>query len=171
MDFLQKSKEQIWVVTSYDRTNGYYGSGGFPPPDTWVCSDVIARAYRDMGYDLQALLQTDMQKSQTDYKNPWDKNIAFRRVKNLYIYYSHTARSLTTEIIPGDAKNLAEWQPWDIVIFDELPSNHLWHIAIITDQRRSDGVPYIIDNHGYGTSITITPLDWPTRVTWHYRPF
>jgi uncharacterized protein len=44
--------------------------------------------------------------------------------------------------------NLSEWQPGDIVIFDELPSNHLWHIGIISDIRDKDGVPYMLDNHG-----------------------
>jgi hypothetical protein len=74
-------------------------------------------------------------------------------------------------MIPWDEQNLSEWQTGDIVIFKELPSNHLWHIGMISDERRTDGVPYMIDNHGSGTDITITPLDWPTKIIGHYRYF
>lgn len=171
LEFLAKAKNQIWVVKSYDRTNGYYGNGGFPPDDTWVCTDVIWRAYRDMGYDFKKLFTEDIQKSPELYLSQWDSNIAFRRVKNLYTYFSHTAKSLTTELIPNDTKNLTEWQPGDIVIFDELPSSHLWHIGVIADIRNNEWVPYIIDNHGEWVNISITPLDWPTRIIWHYRHF
>jgi uncharacterized protein YijF (DUF1287 family) len=87
------------------------------------------------------------------------------------VYFNHTAKVLTNTLTPWDIKNLEEWQPWDIVIFDELPSNHLWHVGIIADIRNNEGVPYMIDNHGLGVGITITPLDWPTRIIWHYRPF
>ncbi len=165
------AKKQIWVVNTYDHGNGYYGNGGYPPDDTWVCTDVIWRTYRDMWIDLKAKIDTDMRKNTTAYSSKFDSNINFRRVKNQKAYFSRTAKSLTTNMIPNDVKNLTLWQAWDIIIFDELPTSHLMRIGIITDIRRKDGVPYMIDNHGYGTNIKITPLDWPTKIVWHFQIF
>jgi uncharacterized protein YijF (DUF1287 family) len=72
---------------------------------------------------------------------------------------------------PWDKINLSDWQTWDIVVFDELSPKNLWHIWIISDKRSPDWVPYMIDNHWYWVSIRITPLDWPTKIIWHYRYF
>ncbi len=171
MLFLEKAKEQIWVVKTYDHGNGYYSNGGFPPSDTGVCSDVIWRAYRDMGIDFHATFQKDVERHPFLYEGDLDSNINYRRVKRLQVYFSRTAKILTNSIIPNDQNTLKEWQPGDIVIFDILPSNHLWHVGIIADSRRDDGVPYMLDNHGDGVGITITPLDWPTKVIGHFRPF
>ena len=158
-------------MKTYDQGNGYYSNGGFPPSDTGVCSDVIWRAYRDMGIDFHATFQKDVERHPFLYEGDLDSNINYRRVKRLQVYFSRTAKILTNSIIPNDQNTLKEWQPGDIVIFDILPSNHLWHVGIIADSRRDDGVPYMLDNHGDGVGITITPLDWPTKVIGHFRPF
>jgi len=60
---------------------------------------------------------------------------------------------------------------WDIVIFDIMPNKWLWHIWIISDIRRYDWVPYMLDNHWYWVSTRITPLEWPTKIIGHYRYF
>jgi uncharacterized protein YijF (DUF1287 family) len=65
-----------------------------------------------------------------------DKNIDFRRVRNLIIFFRRKAEALTLN--PNDIK---EWQPGDIVVFTE-------HIAVISDKRNSKGQPYIIHNAG-----------------------
>lgn len=57
------------------------------------------------------------------------------------------------------------------MVFDENPIRKLMHIGIISDVRQEDGVPYMIDNHGYGTNILMTPLEWPTKIVGHYRYF
>lgn len=158
-------------MKTYDHGNGYYSNGGFPPSDTGVCSDVIWRAYRDMGIDFHATFQKDVERHPLLYEGDLDSNINYRRVKRLQMYFSRTAKILTNSIIPNDLVNLKEWQPGDIVIFDVLPSNHLWHVGIIADSRRDDGIPYMLDNHGDGVGITITLLDWPTKVIGHFRPF
>lgn len=64
---MNSAKKQIGVVTSYDLTNGYYGNGGYPPRDTGVCSDVIWRAYQDVGKDFKKLLADDIRKSPDAY--------------------------------------------------------------------------------------------------------
>lgn len=87
-------------MTSYDFSNGYYGSGGFPPEDTGVCTDVIRRAYRDMGLDFKSSLIDHQQKHPELYDNFGDSNISFRRVKNINTYLTHVATILTNELMP-----------------------------------------------------------------------
>lgn len=101
-----------------------------------------------MGMDFKKLFNQDFIKFKKEYGKDLDSNIDFRRVKQLYIYFSHQGKILTNQLIPNDIANLSKWQPGDIVIFDALAPKQLWHIGIITDVRRTDGVPYMIDNHG-----------------------
>lgn len=64
--------------------------------------------------------------------------IDFRRVKNLRVYFLHTAFSLTTDV--GDVE---QWQGGDIIIFEK-------HIGIVSDRRNKRGVPYVIHHNGTG---------------------
>lgn len=61
-----------------------------------------------------------------------DKNIDFRRVKNLKVYFVNNAIKLTTDIY-----DIKEWQGGDIVIFDK-------HIGIVSDKRNKKGISFII---------------------------
>ena len=60
------------------------------------------------------------------------------RVKNLHIFFKEHAICLATDIT-----KLEEWQPGDIVIF-----NNDKHIGIISDKRNRYGLPYVIHNGG-----------------------
>lgn len=166
--FYESARKQIGVVTEYDHANGYY-AGGEPPPYTGVCTDVISRAFSGVSVDFRSLVHSDILKYPTLYPAAGDRNIDYRRVKNLKIFLDRKATVLPNELTPDNRTSYEQWQTGDIVIFDELPVSHLWHIGIVAHERRDDGIPYIIDNHGYGTSIVITPLDWPTQVIGHYR--
>lgn len=136
-----------------------YYAGGYPPDDEGVCTDVIWRALANAGYSLKDMVDQDIQSHTSDYPRVGgrpDPNIDFRRVPNLTVFFSKNAASLTTEVIPGDAENLREWQRGDIVVFDRpLP-----HIGIISDQRRPDGVPYLIHNAGPYTKEEDALLSW-----------
>lgn len=114
-------------------------------------------------------MHTDIVRNPLLYPNPGDRNIDYRRVKNLKVFLDRKAMVLSNNLIPDDRVNYSEWQTGDLVIFDELPTNHLWHIGIVARERRDDGVPFMIDNHGYGTSVLMTPLDWSTKIVGHYR--
>ncbi len=171
-DFFQKAKEQIGVVTKYDLSNGYYGNGGFPPEDTGVCSDVIWRALARQNIDIKSQLDVHMKQFPDLYATNFDSNINFRRVKNLHIFWKNTLKqNLTTKVITKNAENLKEWRTGDIVVFDAKPPQNLWHIGIVADKRDADGVPYMIDNHGYGTKIRMTIADWRSDIVGHYRLF
>ena len=73
----------------------------------------------------------------TDYKERYniksiDKNIDFRRVRNLNVYLKNNHISLTT-----DLSKIAEWQGGDIIVFKD-------HIGIISDKRNKKGIPFLI---------------------------
>ena len=102
------------------------------------------------------------------YPNAYDPNINFRRTQNIRTFLDRHATSLTTDVIPNDLDNLATWQGGDIVTFAQIPGR-LWHIAIVSDKRRPDGVPYLIHNHGQGTIEDNYLTDWPAEISGHFR--
>lgn len=141
-DILDWARKEVKNKTNYK--SAYY-SWGYPPENEWVCTDVVWRALQNAWIDLKTLVDKDIKKNISDYPriewNP-DPNIDFRRVPNLKSYLDKYAVSLTKEIIPWNIENLKEWQAWDIVIFWK-PKDH---IAIVSDKRNIDWVPYIIHN-------------------------
>ena len=120
--------------------NGAYYEGGYPPDDIGVCTDVVWRAFKNAGYSLRDMVDQDIEIRPEAYpkvEKP-DNNIDFRRVRNLRIFFEEYAISLTLDI-----NEIAEWQPGDIVIFEDDK-----HIGIISDKRNKDGQPYVIHNGG-----------------------
>ncbi|MFK7780574.1 MAG: DUF1287 domain-containing protein [Candidatus Gracilibacteria bacterium] len=141
-DILEGARNEVNNKTNYK--SAYY-TGGFPPENEGVCTDVIWRAFMNAGIDLKSLIDNDIKNNISKYKRVEgkpDPNIDFRRVPNLDVFMQRKTTSLTIEIIPGNIENLKHWQPGDIVTFDK-PKNHT---AIISNKRNKEGVPYIIHN-------------------------
>ena len=117
-----------------------YYNNAYPPDNIGVCTDVVWRAFKNAGYDLRAMVSKDIEENTSDYPNvdKPDSNIDFRRVKNLRVFFDKYATVLTT-----DTEKIDEWQPGDIVIF-----NNNKHIGIVSDKRNRDGKVYIIHNGG-----------------------
>lgn len=163
----EAARSQIGVVTEYDTS--YYNEA-YPPENKGACADVIWRAFMDLGWDFKKIIDEDMKKYSDKYPdNPIpDQNINFRRVRNIKIFLEKNAQSLDTKVLPNDFENLKNWQAGDIVTFAQIPGG-LWHIAVISDLRRDDGVPLIIHNYGRGVKENDYLLDWPTEITGHYR--
>lgn len=87
-----------------------------------------------------------------------DKNIDFRRVKNLYVFFNLNAECLTTEI-----KDIKSWQGGDIVIFKN-------HVAIVSDRRNQHGVPYVIHHaNPFQKSYEEDILEKHDDIRGHYR--
>lgn len=136
-DFLLGARKDAENHPKYD---GSYLDGGFPPDNIGVCTDVIWRAFKNAGYNLREMVDCDIAKRPEAYtavERP-DKNIDFRRVKNLHVFFEEYAVPLTTDI-----NEIGEWQAGDIVIFDNDK-----HIGMISDKRNKDGQPYVIHNGG-----------------------
>ena len=121
--------------------DGAYVEDGYPDDRVGVCTDVVWRAFKNAGYSLKALVDKDIADNTADYPRVGgkpDPNIDFRRVPNLHIFFEKYAIALTTDI-----SDIANWQPGDIVIFDNYK-----HIGVISDKRNKKGITYVIHNGG-----------------------
>lgn len=129
-DILSNVKKYINTKPKY---KSKYYSSGYPDDEYGVCTDVVAFGLKDAGYDLMELVNEDIINNREKYNiEVIDKNIDFRRVRNLDVYFKNNAISLTT-----DLSKIDEWQGGDIVVFKE-------HIGIISDKRNKNGTPYVI---------------------------
>ena len=144
---------------NHPKYDGRYIDGGFPPDNIGVCTDVVWRAFKNAGYDLREMVDLDIQlrPEAYTYVEKRDKNIDFRRVKNLLVFFREHAIELTV-----DVEQIGEWQPGDIVIF-----NGDKHIGIVSDKRSVDGMPYIIHNGGQPNREE-DYLDWGNPTS-HFR--
>ncbi len=123
---------RTYIATKPKYKSKYYDTG-YPNDNYGVCTDVVAFGLKDAGYDLQELVDQDIRENRSRYNiKTVDKNIDFRRVRNLKIYFDNYAISLSTSL-----DDISDWQGGDIVIF---PS----HIGIVSDKRNKDGVPFLI---------------------------
>lgn len=118
-----------------------------------VCTDVVIRAYRKLGIDLQKRVHERL---------GGDRNIAHRRVVTLRKYFSRYGKKLRV------TKNPKDYKPGDIVTY-YLPnaSSSKTHIAIVTDKKSSDGTPLIVHNIGYGPQLENFLFE--EKITGHYR--
>lgn len=156
------AREQIGVTTRYDPAYVRLAyPGGDVPVDRGVCTDVIVRAYRRFGVDLQQQVHEDMRANFRDYPPLWglsgpDRNIDHRRVPNLARWLARHGETLADdgEFLPGD---LVTWR---------LPSG-VPHIGIVSDRRGDAGDPLVLHNIGAGTreEDVLHAFD----VTGHYR--
>lgn len=128
-DILNSVKEYIEKKPKY---KSRYYAGGYPDDGYGVCTDVVAQGLLGAGYDLMRLVDDDVRANPGAYsiEKP-DKNIDFRRVRNLKVYFDNTAVSLTT-----DVKEIEKWQGGDIVVFKG-------HIGVVSEHRNKNGVPFV----------------------------
>lgn len=123
---------RTYIATKPKYKSKYYNTG-YPNDNYGVCTDVVAFGLKGAGYDLQELVDQDIRENRSKYNiKTVDKNIDFRRVRNLKIYFDNYAISLSTSL-----DDISDWQGGDIVIF---PS----HIGIVSDKRNKDGIPFLI---------------------------
>ena len=160
---------QSAFTKSYD--SGYTAiayPGGDVAKETGVCTDVVIRAYRALGFDLQRLVHEDMKKNFGVYPKFWglkkpDTNIDHRRVPNLQVFLSRHGQKLSVSDKPDDYK------PGDIVTWDlTYPKRPLPHIGIVTDKRSVDGErPLMVHNIGRG--VQVEDMLFSYHITGHYR--
>lgn len=133
--------------------------------DKGVCTDVVIRAYRKLGIDLQKEVHEDMKKNFSKYpkkfglKRP-DTNIDHRRVPNLMVFFAKFGQSRSIETNP------ALYAPGDIVTW-LLPGN-LTHIGIVVNKKSADGKRYLIV-HNIGAGQVIEDCLFKFTITGHYQ--
>ena len=177
---------QVGVTIHYD---GRYRSLSFPggdvPLERGVCTDVIVRAYRNAGIDLQVLVHDDLldlagigahrpgfghqlgdqvhllahEPAKPALGLPDDPvHIDHRRVPNLVTFFKRHGHSL-----PVTAR-AADYRPGDIVTW-RLPSG-VPHIGLVSDQE-ADGRLLVVHNIGQGARVEDVLFAY--TITGHYR--
>ena len=120
-----------------------------------VCTDVIVRAYRALGIDLQVLVHQSG-------VGAGDTNIDHRRVEVLRRFFARAGTSLPITSNPVDYK------PGDLVTY-HMPNGWLskTHIAIVAAENTARGVPLVVHNRGWGVQAE----DWlfAEQITGHFR--
>lgn len=147
-----------YIATNPKYKSKYYGTG-YPNDEYGVCTDVVAFGLKGAGYNLMELINKDIKDNKNLYNiDIIDKNIDFRRVNNLKIYFDNNAISLTTDISEID-----EWQGGDIVIFKK-------HIGIVSDKRNKKGINFIIHHaNPYQKYYEEDILEYRNDIIGHYR--
>lgn len=172
-DFQDRLSEVTLELTKQNVTyDPAYFSIDYPngdiPSDKGVCTDVIIRAYRKLGIDLQKEVHEDMISHFEDYPNIWgltkpDKNIDHRRVPNLMTYFSKYGiiKSITTD--PKD------YQSGDIVCWDL--GGGITHIGIVVDKKSNNGKHnLIVHNIGEGQVLADCLFDYTIIGHYYYEP-
>lgn len=147
-----------YIATNPKYKSKYYDTG-YPDDEYGVCTDVVAFGLLDAGYNLMELVNEHIKSNRDLYDiDVVDKNIDFRRVKNLKVYFDNTAISLTTDI-----NKIDKWQGGDIVVFKK-------HIGIVSDKRNKKGITFIIHNaNPYQKSYEEDILEYRNDIVGHYR--
>ncbi|HZV01067.1 MAG TPA: DUF1287 domain-containing protein [Planctomycetota bacterium] len=143
--------------------------GGDVPPDRGVCADVIVRAYRCAGVDLQQEVHEDMTRAFSSYPHLWrwglagpDANIDHRRVANLVTFFTRQ----------GDVVNASsraeDFLPGDVVAWD-LGGGRLHTGIVVALAPTKARPPSIAHNIGAGVRVEDVLFSW--KIVGHYRSF
>jgi len=153
----------------------YYHGGG-PPAEWALCTDIIARAFAEAGFDLRGLVYEDISNNFDEYplKEIWnqkvcDPDIDYRRIQNLEIFFKRNGEVLLTYFDASNYENLNSWLPGDVVFFDMSGDGFSDNAGIISDCTTRSGVPKVIYNYidpGYTCQMDILGKK---TITGHYR--
>ncbi len=141
--------------------------GGDVPNNIGVCTDVVIRAYRKLGIDLQELVHKDMLFNFSEYPNlpKWnlnapDSNIDHRRVVNLRVFFDRQGATLPISTDSND------YLPGDLVTWNIRPG--MPHIGIVSHKVSQDKTrPLIVHNIGKGPQLE--DILFKMQITGHYR--
>ncbi len=147
-----------YIKTEPKYKSKYYATG-YPDDEYGVCTDVVAMGLKGAGYDLMELLNKDILKNGQDYNiDSPDKNIDFRRVQNLRVFFEKYAVKLST-----DVHDIKEWQGGDIIVFKK-------HIGIVSNKRNKKGVALVIHHaNPYQMHYEEDILESRDDIVGHYR--
>ena len=162
-----QAEAQVGVTRIYDPAYVRIAyPGGDVPPNRGICADVIVRAYRAGGVDLQRAVHDDMGAHFAAYPRLWglhapDANIDHRRVANLMTYFARAGQSRPVTAAPAD------YRSGDVVAW-RLPGGRL-HVGMVSDRRSPAGTPLVVHNIGQGAQLQDVLFAW--TLIGHYRSF
>jgi len=180
VDILKGAKKQIEIkaknifIEGSEESNYY--KGGDPPQGWALNTDIIARSFKEAGFDLRILINADIKKNFARYplKEIWnqtvpDIDIDYRRIQNMEVFFKRNVDSLNIRIDPASEDNLNTWVPGDVVMFDMDGDGYTDNIGIISDSTTRNGTPKVIYNYidpGYTAETNILSSK---IITGHYR--
>lgn len=138
---------------------------GDVPANIGVCTDVIIRAYRKLGIDLQKEVHEDMKANFNKYPKIWgqsnpDKNIDHRRVPNLMTFFSRCG------IVKSKSTDPKDYITGDIVCWDL--GNGITHIGIVVNLKSKDNKRFMIV-HNIGNGQVLEDCLFSFSIIGHYR--
>lgn len=159
---LELTKQKVTYDSSYFSIN--YPNGDVPS-NKGVCTDVVIRAYRKLGVDLQKEVHEDMKVHFNLYPKIWglkttDKNIDHRRVPNLMTYFKRQGAEKTI------TKNPNDYKPGDVVCWNL--GGAITHIGIVVNKKSNDGKRYLIV-HNIGGGQVLEDCLFDFKIIGHYR--
>lgn len=139
--------------------------GGDVDPGLGACTDVVIRAFRNAGIDLQQLIHEDMKNHFKIYPQNWglngpDSNIDHRRVPNQVAFFKRHGQTLSLDPV----HNPEDWK-WGDVVYWRFPNGDE-HCGIVSDRFAVNSIPMVIHNAGICTEENAL-LRW--EITGHYR--
>jgi uncharacterized protein YijF (DUF1287 family) len=166
---IESAHEQTRVTKTYDPAYVVlsYPNGDIPM-EKGVCTDVVVRALRKAGVDLQKEVHEDMSANFEVYPQKWglkkaDPNIDHRRVLNLNTFFTRKGKSLSI------TNKADDYKPGDIVSWD-LDGKGLTHTGLVSNIWSNASKRYlIIHNIGSGAKAEDVLFDW--KITGHFRYF
>lgn len=155
------TKDRVVYDPAYFRID--YPNGDVPA-GKGVCTDVVIRAYRKLGTDLQKEVHEDMKANFRLYPKNWgmkttDRNIDHRRVPNLMVFFGRKGKKKPM------TKNAADYLPGDIVCWD-LNGRQV-HIGLVVNKKSNDGKRYLIV-HNIGSGQVIEDVLFAWKMIGHY---
>lgn len=161
------AREEVKKGTRYDAS---YQALSYPEGDvhssSGACTDVIIRALRYAGYDLQVLIHQDMKDYFSIYPQLWglsgpDSNIDHRRTQNQMIFFQRFGETLPLDV---SEETLSQWRHGDLVYW--LFPDGQQHTGVISDLKNRQGIPLVIHNAGVAREENCL-LRW--EIIGHYR--
>ncbi|MDB4975145.1 MAG: hypothetical protein JWN48_3486 [Myxococcaceae bacterium] len=160
------------TVLNADRYDGRYQQIPYPDGDVdrsiGVCTDVVIRAYRNAGLDLQRRVHEDILAAPRAYPMVKRANtsIDHRRVKSLLPYFQRHLEAHSVRLDDPDDPLRAG----DVVFMDTFPQRPgTEHVGIVADLLAANGLPLVVNNWTTGTRTkTMELLSW-VPVTHRFR--
>jgi len=142
--------------------------GGDIPRGMGVCTDVVIRAARNAGLDLQAEVHRDIRRSRRSYpmvKRP-NPHIDHRRVKTILPYF---LRRWDRRVVALDDPD-DPLRPGDVVFMDTFPNRRgPDHIGIVSNVIGPSGYPLIINSWTTGFRTSEMDLLQGVPITHRFR--
>jgi len=146
---VERARAEVVAQVSYDPS---YRRLSYPGGDLdarfGVCTDVVVRALRSVGIDLQRRVHEDILAAPSAYPRVRaDANIDHRRVGPLKTWFERHAKRLPKGF-EGDAR--ASWRAGDVVAwaFRPCPACSPDHVGVVSDRVGPRGLPLVIHNIG-----------------------